>query len=66
MGTLNDSYGEDSHVFASFGLRKCASPSGPSAFAKRARGLICRYAVQARCRTPEDLKGFQGTSEEPH
>mmetsp|Transcript_623 Transcript_623/g.2003 ORF Transcript_623/g.2003 Transcript_623/m.2003 type:complete len:281 (+) Transcript_623:87-929(+) len=33
---------------------------GPSVFAKKARGLICRYAVQKRCQKPEDLKGFVG------
>jgi hypothetical protein len=33
---------------------------GPSVFAKKARGLICRYAVQKNCSKPEDLKGFTG------
>merc|ERR1719446_859422 len=33
---------------------------GPSVFAKKARGLICRYAVKKNCSKPEDLKGFKG------
>jgi len=33
---------------------------GPSVYAKKARGLICRYIVQHKCQKPEDLKGFQG------
>lgn len=33
---------------------------GPSVFAKRARGMICRYAVQRGCENPEDLKRFAG------
>jgi len=33
---------------------------GPSVFAKKARGLICRYAVQHNCQKPEELKNFTG------
>lgn len=33
---------------------------GASVFAKRARGMICRYAVQNRFQKAEDLKGFTG------
>lgn len=33
---------------------------GPSVFAKKARGIICRYAVKKNCQKPEDLKGFVG------
>jgi len=33
---------------------------GPTVFAKKARGLICRYAVQKNCSKPEQLKGFAG------
>mmetsp|Transcript_25938 Transcript_25938/g.56321 ORF Transcript_25938/g.56321 Transcript_25938/m.56321 type:complete len:295 (-) Transcript_25938:203-1087(-) len=39
---------------------------GPSVFAKRARGLICRFAVQHDCKKPEDLKKFAGTADEPY
>lgn len=33
---------------------------GPTVFAKKARGLICRYAVTKNCTKPTDLKGFSG------
>lgn len=33
---------------------------GPSVYAKKARGLICRYAVQKKCQKAEDLKKFTG------
>merc|ERR1719330_1311346 len=33
---------------------------GPAVFAKKARGLICRFAVTAKCAKPEDLKKFTG------
>mmetsp|Transcript_87726 Transcript_87726/g.281667 ORF Transcript_87726/g.281667 Transcript_87726/m.281667 type:complete len:227 (+) Transcript_87726:377-1057(+) len=33
---------------------------GPAVFAKKARGLICRYAVLHNCQKPEDLKSFSG------
>jgi len=33
---------------------------GPSVFAKKARGIICRYAVQKNCQKAEDLKAFVG------
>lgn len=33
---------------------------GPSVYAKKARGLICRYAVERGCEGAEDLKGFTG------
>eukprot|EP00932_Pfiesteria_piscicida_P016620 SRR837773.3535.p1 GENE.SRR837773.3535~~SRR837773.3535.p1 ORF type:complete len:287 (-),score=114.62 SRR837773.3535:204-935(-) len=33
---------------------------GPAVFAKKARGLICRYAVLHNCQKPEDLKKFTG------
>lgn len=33
---------------------------GPSVYAKKARGLICRYAVEKDCSKPEQLKGFTG------
>jgi len=33
---------------------------GPSVFAKKARGMICRFAVQGKCQKPEDLKRFAG------
>jgi len=33
---------------------------GPSVFAKKARGLICRYAVKKNCTKATDLKGFTG------
>lgn len=34
---------------------------GPTVYAKKARGLICRYIVQQNCQTAEDLKGFKGS-----
>jgi len=33
---------------------------GPTVYAKKARGLICRYVVQKKCTKPADLKGFSG------
>jgi len=33
---------------------------GPSVYAKKARGLICRYAVKKNCKKAEDLKKFTG------
>merc|ERR1712232_136355 len=33
---------------------------GPSVYAKKARGLICRFAVQKDCKKIEDLKKFKG------
>jgi len=33
---------------------------GPSVYAKKARGLICRHAVLNKCSKPEDLKSFVG------
>merc|ERR1712129_570924 len=33
---------------------------GPSVYAKKARGLICRHAVLSKCSKPEDLKSFVG------
>lgn len=33
---------------------------GPSVYAKKARGLICRFAVQKKCTKAEDLKSFVG------
>jgi len=33
---------------------------GPAVYAKKARGLICRYAVKKNCKKAEDLKGFTG------
>lgn len=33
---------------------------GPTVFAKKARGMICRFAVQHNCQKPEDLKKFTG------
>jgi len=33
---------------------------GPSVFAKRARGLICRYVVDNKCQKPDDLRRFVG------
>lgn len=33
---------------------------GPSVYAKKARGLICRYVVQNKCVKPEELKAFKG------
>merc|ERR1712187_210488 len=33
---------------------------GPAVYAKKARGLICRYAVKKDCQKAEDLKGFTG------
>lgn len=33
---------------------------GPAVFAKKARGLICRFAVANKCTKPEDLKAFRG------
>jgi len=33
---------------------------GPTVYAKKARGLICRYAVQKNCTKAKDLKGFTG------
>lgn len=33
---------------------------GPAAHAKKARGLICRYAVQKNCKSATDLKAFTG------
>lgn len=33
---------------------------GPSVFAKKARGLICRYAVKHNCTKAEDFKKFTG------
>eukprot|EP00811_Abedinium_folium_P003700 NODE_13402_length_1168_cov_3.512968.p1 GENE.NODE_13402_length_1168_cov_3.512968~~NODE_13402_length_1168_cov_3.512968.p1 ORF type:complete len:281 (+),score=100.32 NODE_13402_length_1168_cov_3.512968:70-843(+) len=33
---------------------------GPTIYAKKARGLICRYAVQNDCKTADELKGFIG------
>lgn len=33
---------------------------GASVFAKRARGMICRYAVQHKCQKAQDLKSFAG------
>mmetsp|Transcript_57742 Transcript_57742/g.146820 ORF Transcript_57742/g.146820 Transcript_57742/m.146820 type:complete len:283 (+) Transcript_57742:104-952(+) len=33
---------------------------GPSVFAKKARGLICRFAVKHNCQKPEELKNFTG------
>jgi len=33
---------------------------GPAVFAKKARGLICRFAVQNKCTKAEDLKKFKG------
>jgi len=35
---------------------------GPAVYAKTARGLICRFAVQWKCQRPEDLKEFTGTA----
>jgi len=35
---------------------------GPAVYAKKARGLICRYIVQHNCKAAEDLKGFKGSS----
>lgn len=34
---------------------------GPAVYAKKARGLICRYAVQHNCKSAEDLHAFAGT-----
>merc|ERR1712070_741988 len=39
---------------------------GPSVYAKKARGLICRFAVSAKCQKAEDLKAFSGTDEDPY
>merc|ERR1712217_251510 len=33
---------------------------GPAVYAKKARGLICRFAVQNDCQQAEDLKNFSG------
>lgn len=33
---------------------------GPAVYAKKARGLICRFAVQQNCKQAEDLKKFKG------
>jgi cytoplasmic iron level regulating protein YaaA (DUF328/UPF0246 family) len=33
---------------------------GPAVYAKKARGLICRYAVQHDCKSAEDLRSFVG------
>merc|ERR1719446_1928373 len=33
---------------------------GPAVFAKKARGLICRYAVKHNCTKAEDFKKFTG------
>jgi cytoplasmic iron level regulating protein YaaA (DUF328/UPF0246 family) len=33
---------------------------GPTVYAKKARGIICRYVVQKNCTKPADLKGFTG------
>merc|ERR1740121_877182 len=33
---------------------------GPSVFAKKARGMICRFAVKSKCTKAEDLKKFAG------
>eukprot|EP00930_Biecheleria_cincta_P038682 TRINITY_DN26568_c0_g2_i1.p1 TRINITY_DN26568_c0_g2~~TRINITY_DN26568_c0_g2_i1.p1 ORF type:complete len:293 (+),score=60.38 TRINITY_DN26568_c0_g2_i1:89-880(+) len=33
---------------------------GPAVYAKKARGLICRFAVQQKCQKAEDLKNFKG------
>eukprot|EP00928_Gymnodinium_smaydae_P064230 TRINITY_DN47625_c0_g1_i1.p1 TRINITY_DN47625_c0_g1~~TRINITY_DN47625_c0_g1_i1.p1 ORF type:complete len:274 (-),score=41.70 TRINITY_DN47625_c0_g1_i1:115-936(-) len=33
---------------------------GPSVYAKKARGLICRFVVQNNCKRAEDLKAFKG------
>jgi cytoplasmic iron level regulating protein YaaA (DUF328/UPF0246 family) len=33
---------------------------GPAVYAKKARGLICRFAVEKKCSNPEDLKKFVG------
>jgi len=33
---------------------------GPSVYAKKARGLICRFIVQQNCQKAEDLKNFKG------
>eukprot|EP00929_Paragymnodinium_shiwhaense_P117497 TRINITY_DN8815_c0_g1_i1.p1 TRINITY_DN8815_c0_g1~~TRINITY_DN8815_c0_g1_i1.p1 ORF type:complete len:268 (-),score=102.12 TRINITY_DN8815_c0_g1_i1:393-1196(-) len=39
---------------------------GPAVYAKKARGLICRFAVTAGCQKAEDLKAFKGTDEDPY
>lgn len=39
---------------------------GPAVYAKKARGLICRYAVLNQCQIPEELKGFSGTPSDPY
>jgi hypothetical protein len=39
---------------------------GPTVYAKKARGLICRFAVTAHCKKPEDLKKFVGGPEDTY
>jgi len=41
----------------------CEFP-GPSVYAKKARGMICRFAVKNDCKTPEDLHAFSGWGED--
>lgn len=39
---------------------------GPSVYAKKARGLICRFVVTNKCQKAEDLKAFKGNDEDPY
>mmetsp|Transcript_102122 Transcript_102122/g.264069 ORF Transcript_102122/g.264069 Transcript_102122/m.264069 type:complete len:294 (+) Transcript_102122:97-978(+) len=39
---------------------------GPAVYAKKARGLICRFAVQNDCKKPDDLKKFVGGPRDPY
>jgi cytoplasmic iron level regulating protein YaaA (DUF328/UPF0246 family) len=39
---------------------------GPSVFAKRARGLMCRFIIENEASEAEDLKGFCGYGDDAY
>jgi len=39
---------------------------GPAVYAKKARGMMCRFMVKTRAKTVEDLKGFQGEGDDKY
>ena len=41
----------------------CEFP-GPAVYAKKARGMVCRYAAQKNCTKPEELKQFTGWAQD--
>lgn len=41
----------------------CEFP-GPSVYAKKARGMLCRYGVKNNCAHADDLKAFTGWGED--